>query len=76
MDEKQEAIGAHIGSSGFADVSEAPIFTISPAPKTSGGYDITGGNGKNNSIMFMMVKKPKWHHRFFCKLFLGWNWID
>jgi hypothetical protein len=45
-------------------------------PKYIGGYDITGGNGKENSIVMTFTRKPKWHNRLFCKLFLGWTWID
>lgn len=41
-----------------------------------GGYDITGNGGGANSIMFMMVRKPKWFHRMCTKLFLGWVWVD
>lgn len=58
----------NISSGGFADT-----FTIA---KPSGGYDITGGKKRNGSIMFMFPNKPKWHHRLFCKLLLGWTWLD
>jgi len=44
--------------------------------KEVGGYDITGGKSSMHSIKFMFKNKPKWHHRFFCKLFLGWKWVD
>lgn len=48
---------------------------LKQGPK-KGGYDITGIGGGHGSIMFMVDKKPKWHHRFFTKLFLGWAWVD
>ncbi|GIV44016.1 MAG: hypothetical protein KatS3mg035_1139 [Bacteroidia bacterium] len=70
---KKESIDLNIGSSGFVS---SDTYTISPQNTTIGGYDITGGDGKTNSIMLLMTKKPKWHHRFFCRVFLGWNWID
>ena len=44
--------------------------------KEIGGYDITGGNGANNSITFYFVKKPSWFHRTCCRFFLGWRWRD
>lgn len=44
--------------------------------KPKNGYDITGKGGGAGSVMFMMDKKPRWHHRFFTKLFLGWVWVD
>lgn len=55
-------------------IGEATSFI--KTPKNAGGYDITGGNGKENSIVFMMVKKPRRFHRMFVKLFLGWSWVD
>jgi len=51
-------------------------IVIAPTPKYVGGYDITGKGGGANSIMYMMDKKPKWHHRFFTRLFLGWVWVQ
>lgn len=50
--------------------------TIAQQPKSVGGYDITGRNGKENSIIFTFHKKPRWHHRFFTRIFLGWTWVD
>jgi len=43
-------------------------------PKSVGGYDITGGS--EQYIVFFMTKKPNVVHRFFCRLLLGWKWID
>lgn len=45
-------------------------------PVYVGGYDITGGNGMENSIAFNFTKKPSWFHRTCCRFFLGWRWID
>lgn len=53
-------------------------FHITPKlpPKEVGGYDITGGDGKTNSVVFNFVRKPSWFHRFCTKFFLGWKWND
>lgn len=45
-------------------------------PKEVGGYDITGGDGKANSIVFNFVRKPSWLNRTCCRIFLGWKWND
>lgn len=45
-------------------------------PPVVGGYDITGGDGLENSIVFHFVRKPSWFHRTCCKFFLGWKWND
>ena len=47
---------------------------MQPYPKNVGGYDITGGS--TAYIVFFMTKKPNVVHRFFCRLLLGWKWID
>jgi hypothetical protein len=44
--------------------------------KNVGGYQITGKGGVENSIIFMFVKKPNFINRLFCRLCLGWVWID
>ena len=41
-------------------------------PKFSGGYIVGGKRG----LTFNLVNKPAWWHRFWVKLFLGWEWID
>ena len=46
---------------------------ISP-PKPVGGYRI--GNNKLNYIQFNLNYKPKWLHRQFIRIFLGWYWFD
>lgn len=51
-------------------------FNLVSPPREVGGYDITGGDGKSFSIMFMMRKKPNWFHRKMTRLFLGWSWVD
>lgn len=38
-----------------------------------GSYQITS---EANSMRFMFVKKPNIIHRFFCRILLGWVWID
>jgi hypothetical protein len=60
------------------DSKPLPMNTIShPTLKeVVGGYDITGGNGEENSISFNFVKKPNWFHRTCCRFFLGWKWND
>lgn len=44
--------------------------------KNVGSYQITGKGGVENSIRFMFVKKPTFINRLFCRLCLGWVWID
>lgn len=51
-------------------------YTIQAPPVYVGGYDWTGGNGKENSIVFNFVKKPSWFHRTCTRFFLGWKWND
>ena len=46
------------------------------APKAVGGYDITGNGGRYNTRVFTFFNKPNWFHRFFCRLLLGWVWVD
>ncbi len=41
-----------------------------------GGYAITGKGKLEHSLIFKFVKKPNRIHRFFCKLLLGWIWVD
>lgn len=49
------------------------LFVVSP-PKYVGGYRL--GNYKSNYIQFNLSNKPKWLHRQFMRLFLGWYWFD
>ena len=42
----------------------------------AGGYAITGKGKLEDSLIFKFVKKPNRVHRFFCKLLLGWIWVD
>lgn len=69
-----------IGSGGFVEtdlVIEKPTVTCSiENKKTVGGYDITGIGGGYGSIILSMTKKPAFIHRFFCRVLLGWKWID
>ena len=43
-------------------------------PVYAGGYRI--GKNLNHSVIFNITYKPNLIHRFFSKLFLGWQWID
>jgi hypothetical protein len=43
------------------------------APIYAGWYRI---GGKEGCIEFSLATKPKFIHRKFCELFLGWKWID
>lgn len=55
---------------------ELQTSDVQISPKEVGGYDITGGDGKMNSIVFNFVRKPSWFHRVCTKFFLGWKWND
>jgi len=50
--------------------------TIKMPPPIVGGYDITGSNGIEGSIVFNFVNKPSWFHRTCTRFFLGWKWKD
>lgn len=39
----------------------------------AGEYRIGSGKGY---ISFNIGTKPKWLHRKFCEILLGWKWID
>ena len=41
-----------------------------------GGYVVTGKGRLENSLIFKFVRKPNIIHRFFCKVLLGWIWVD
>lgn len=59
------------------DLSNIKKYDLHPPEyKPDGGYDITGRKGKDRSVVFMLKDKPKFVHRFFCKLLLGWDWVD
>ena len=45
-------------------------------PKYVGGYQITGKGSEANSMRFSFVTKPNFINRFFCRILLGWVWID
>lgn len=49
-----------------------PLFSISP-------YNFVGGYKLGEdpcTVQFNFTKKPKWIHRKFMKLCLGFKWID
>ena len=60
----------------MGDTQTAYVTSISQTPKYVGGYDITGGNQVESSIVFSYIKKPNWFHRTCTRFFLGWKWID
>tara|TARA_B110000285_G_C14515784_1_gene334330 strand:+ start:164 stop:355 length:192 start_codon:yes stop_codon:yes gene_type:complete len=41
-----------------------------------GAYQITGKGSEANNMKFLFVKKPNLVNRFFCRILLGWVWID
>ena len=43
------------------------------SPIIYAGYYKIGGN---TGMQISLSKKPKWIHRKFTKLLLGWEWID
>lgn len=45
-------------------------------PMYVGSYQITGKGSEANSMRFNFVKKPNIINRFFCRILLGWVWID
>jgi hypothetical protein len=55
------------------DVADVKIYT---PPPVVGGYDITGSNQVEGSIVFNYTKKPNWFHRACTRFFLGWKWKD
>lgn len=57
----------------YIEDSEPAMFVVSP-PIYVGGYRI--GNHKSNYIQFNLKDKPKWLHRQFMRIFLGWYWFD
>lgn len=60
----------------MGDTQTAFVSSFKLPPPMVGGYDITGGNGIENTIVFNFVKKPNWFHRTCCRFFLGWRWHD
>lgn len=59
------------------ELEEASLTCSIELPKKEiGGYDITGNQGGNYSVIFWMTKKPNWFHRICTRLFLGWDWVD
>ena len=46
------------------------------SPTYVGSYQITGKGSVEHSMRFNFVKKPNIINRFFCRILLGWVWID
>jgi hypothetical protein len=44
--------------------------------KYAGGYNLNGSKDRSHGILMMIIKKPNFIHRFFCKILLRWVWID
>ena len=44
--------------------------------KNVGSYQIKGKGDIENSIRFTFVKKPNFINRLFCRICLGWVWVD
>ena len=51
-------------------------FNEIKTPMYVGSYQITGKGSEANSMRFNFVKKPSIINRFFCRILLGWVWID
>ena len=45
-------------------------------PIYAGSYQITGKGSVEYSMRVMFAKKPSILNRFFCRILLGWVWID
>ena len=51
-------------------------FNQIPTPKYVGCYQITGKGSEANYMQFNFAKKPNIINRFFCRILLGWVWVD
>jgi hypothetical protein len=49
-------------------------YTLIPEPDPVGGYRI--GKIPTGYIQFNLTHKPKWIHRQFMRILLGWYWYD
>jgi len=76
--DKKFKIDGSVDLSGVVMNDSTPVWvtTFENTPPTVGVYDITGGNGKENSIVLNFTKKPNWFHRTCTRFFLGWKWND
>ena len=63
MDKELKLTDANTEKSYLIDISEIYV----------GCYQISS---YHSHIRFNLKKKPKWLHRKFCELLLGWKWID
>ncbi len=59
-------------------MKENRTFKINEVKTTPyvGGYQIDSRKDVENSLRLMFVKKPSIINRFFCRILLGWVWID
>ena len=65
-----------LGDAVMNDTESSFVCNIESPPPIVGGYDMTGGNGMQNSIVWNFTKKPNWFHRTCTRFFLGWKWND
>ena len=49
-------------------------FRFLEKPVYVGGYNITPHS--SNQFIVNSTKKPLFIHRFFCRILLGWVWVD
>jgi len=52
------------------------IENVIKTPLYAGCYQITDKGSVVNSMRIMFAKKPTILNRFFCRILLGWVWID
>jgi hypothetical protein len=53
-------------------VPDIQQYTIASEVVYAGGYQIGGPD----ALQINFKSKPNWLHRFFCKLILGFVWVD
>ena len=49
--------------------------SITP-PKIVGGYRVTPNADEGGLVFMTFTKKPSWWHRMWCRLLLGWTWVE
>jgi len=48
---------------------------IREEPRIVGGYRVSP-NHEYGLVFMTFTKKPSWWHRMWCRLLLGWTWVD
>ena len=56
----------------YEGIDPSLVVTV---PKIVGGYRVTP-NHEYGLVFFTFTKKPSWWHRMWCRLLLGWRWVD